>query len=280
MPTLAETEDRLRRTFDAVASSVHDFEEPQSNATSIVSEPARQVPLRIRQHRRRNPVWVFAVSFLAVLAVGVFSMLTMGVEPDANVGGAGELQPEPVTTLEPPDASGDVASGDVASADDLGEDPVGTEEELAENGSYAALYQAAVDGYGPSAPPSVMSSLDPGVLELLTADNRILLSASSYEQDGLRFGEAVYGNGDNWIALSWQEWPENVDPGVLYPDDATVETSGTVDVITRQDQHPDTTTASIAVFDGQILAQVRTGNTELDLESVQQIAVQLHGAVS
>lgn len=89
MPTLTETEDRLRRTFHEVASSVHDVDETTRHAVRrdvpAATSPARS---RIGGSRGRSPLLVFAASFLAVLAVGALGVLMRGTDPNGDLGGS------------------------------------------------------------------------------------------------------------------------------------------------------------------------------------------------
>jgi len=88
MPTLTETEDRLRRALEAVASSVNDSGQPSDQAAAASEPSATQLaPGGLSGLRRRSPLLVFVASFLAVLAVGAISVLTMQTESDLEVGG-------------------------------------------------------------------------------------------------------------------------------------------------------------------------------------------------
>lgn len=86
MPTLNETEDRLRRTLEAVARSVSDDDLPNHHDSAGVTQPGTQTALRPPQTRRRSPVWVFAASFLGVLAIGVVGVLAVGNGPGSENG--------------------------------------------------------------------------------------------------------------------------------------------------------------------------------------------------
>jgi len=101
MPTLTETEDRLRRALEAVASSVDEPGQPCDQAAAASARSATQLaPGGLSGLRRRSPLLVFAASFLAVLAVGAISVLTMQTESDLEVGGpAGQVPvPDPDTS--------------------------------------------------------------------------------------------------------------------------------------------------------------------------------------
>ena len=108
----------------------------------------------------------------------------------------------------------------------------------------------------------------------------ILVTASVDQTDGIRFEEATYSDGSNWITLSWQNWPQNVDTRILYPDDAEVEELGQLDLIIRLDPHPEGGMSSVAAFDGSILAQVTVGGTGLSLEEIKELAVNLHRSLT
>jgi hypothetical protein len=157
-------------------------------------------------------------------------------------------------------------------------DSASGEQELAREADYESLYRAAINGDGPTSQPDVVANLGPLVSEELTAQGRVLVSASVSGDVSTKSGEAAFANGSSWISLSWQIWPDTVDSGVLYPDDAKVETMGAVDVITRQDHHSQSSTVSLAVFDGDVLVRVDSGNLELSLDAVRQIALRLHAA--
>lgn len=107
MPTMTETEERLRATFHAVASSVHQSEHDAVDAPSAVSPTAiPPTPVQLRRARRRRPLLVFAASFLAVLMVGAISMLTGGTELggdlDQPVEPGTSFDTVPATTIPPP----------------------------------------------------------------------------------------------------------------------------------------------------------------------------------
>lgn len=86
MPTLTETEDRLRHTLHAVASSLHDSDQaPHSVARTVAGSVTPLARGRKGRSRRRSPLLVFAASFLAVLAVGAISMLSSGTQPGGDL---------------------------------------------------------------------------------------------------------------------------------------------------------------------------------------------------
>lgn len=107
MPTVTETEDRLRHTLHAVASSVPESEEATQDVAAVgspfVTSPA---PGRVSGYQRRSPLLVFAASFLAVLLVGAISTLTSGTGPgrdlDRTVEPGSATDPVPVTTVAQP----------------------------------------------------------------------------------------------------------------------------------------------------------------------------------
>ncbi len=82
MPTITETEDRLRNTLHAVASSVHDSDETALDI-AVVTVPMATSPAHSRngRFRRRSPSFVFAASFLVVLLFGSTGILMSGLEP-------------------------------------------------------------------------------------------------------------------------------------------------------------------------------------------------------
>ncbi len=96
MPTVTETEDRLRDTLTAVASSVRDSD----NATpdfAGASLPLATAPARSRAGGpRRRPLLVFAASFLGVLLVGAVSMLTNAAGNSDMAGVSSQLDEAPV----------------------------------------------------------------------------------------------------------------------------------------------------------------------------------------
>jgi len=107
MPTMTETEDRLRNTLHAVASSVHHSEE-MTDEVARTASPAVIPPDNRREgrSRRRSPFLVFAASFLAVLLVGAVSVLTGGTRPgsdlDPPIEPNASTDPAPVTTVPSP----------------------------------------------------------------------------------------------------------------------------------------------------------------------------------
>ncbi len=108
MPTMTETEERLRATFHAVASSVHQSESGAVDAPSAITPttvPPTPVQLR-RARRRRPPLLVFAARFLAVLMVGAITVLTGGIEfggdLDQPVEPGASSDSVPATTVTPP----------------------------------------------------------------------------------------------------------------------------------------------------------------------------------
>lgn len=103
MPTMTETEGRLRSTLQAVASTVPESEESTGDVAAVPSPLARPPGTgRNNEVRRRSPLLVFAASFIAVLLVGAVSILTDRNEPGEHVDRLVELgssgDPEPVTT--------------------------------------------------------------------------------------------------------------------------------------------------------------------------------------
>jgi hypothetical protein len=96
MPTMTETEQRLRDTLTAVASSVRhsDDADPDFAGASL---PMATAPARSRAGgTRRRPLLVFAASFLGVLLVGVVSMLTNVAGNSDTAGVSSQLDEAPV----------------------------------------------------------------------------------------------------------------------------------------------------------------------------------------
>jgi hypothetical protein len=88
MPTLTETEDRLRHTLHEVASSVHDADETTRHAARAdVRIATPPTPSRVGRSRRRSPLLVFAASFLAVLAFGAIGILLGDTESNGDLSG-------------------------------------------------------------------------------------------------------------------------------------------------------------------------------------------------
>ncbi len=86
MPTLIDTEDRLRNTLSRVASSVHENDgEPHTGGTLAESAIVPSSDLSSRGPRRRHPARVFAAAFVSVLAVGVIAVLSTGLPSDPTV---------------------------------------------------------------------------------------------------------------------------------------------------------------------------------------------------
>ena len=414
MPTLTETEARLRRTLGVVALSVRDSDEAKlphsSSMASVKIRPLRRSDPTVG---RRNRVLVFAVSFVAVLGVGAFSMWIIGTASDGdrvapaatspdtpqvsqpetpadlNGEGPGDTESMPAYVLEHPlfsfvggelteDEYGavlelqwendgrslevtvfapeslghlegqiqeylaeaelveeivrgtftithirdDAADADIylwteanatvrvrgfglgANAEEIFDsliryetnsdqiqqlltsayalfDNAETEKGARDANSFEALYQKTLRGNGPeSAPESITSAVGDQLEEQLASSNMILVSASVDQTDGIRFEEATYSDGSNWITLSWQNWPQNVDTGVLYPDDAEVEELGRLDLIIRLDPHPEGGMSSVAAFDGSILAQVTVGGTGFSLNEIKELAVNLYRSLT
>lgn len=86
MPTMTETEDRLRNTLNVVASSVHDSDEMALDidgvAVPMATPSAGRGSGRSRRHR---PSFVFAASFLVVLLLGSIGFLMSGLEPTGEL---------------------------------------------------------------------------------------------------------------------------------------------------------------------------------------------------
>ena len=413
MPTLTETETRLRRTLGMVAQSVQDSDEAalaQVHSMASVEPPLRRSDPPVG---RRNRVLVFAVSFVAVLAVGAFSMWILGTASDGDLAPPAATSPDPPQLSQPEtpaDLNGEVPGdtesmpayvlehpsfsfqGGALSEDEYGvvlelqwesagrglevtvfapeslgnlegqiqeylaeadlveeisrdtftithirddeadadyylwtegnatvrvrgfglgasaeeifdslvryetgsdqvqqlltsaygpADTAETEKEALDGNSFEALYQQALRGNGSeSAPDNITSAVGDQLEQQLAASNMILVTASVNRTDGIRFEEATYSDGSSWITLSWQNWPQNVDTRILYPDDAEVEELGQLDVIIRLDPHPEGGMSSVAVFDGSILAQVTVGGTGLSLEEIKELAVNLHRSLT
>lgn len=96
MPTVTETEDRLRDTLTAVASSVRDSDSATPDFAGA-SLPMATAPARSRAGgTRRRPLLVFAASFLGVLLVGAVSMLTNVAGNSDTAGVSSQLDEAPV----------------------------------------------------------------------------------------------------------------------------------------------------------------------------------------
>ena len=81
MPTMTETEDRLRHTLNVVASSVHDSDETALDIDGAAVPMAMPTAIRRKgRSGRRSPSQVFAAGFVAVLLFGAISLLSGGTE--------------------------------------------------------------------------------------------------------------------------------------------------------------------------------------------------------
>lgn len=102
MPTMIETEDRLRRTLHSVASSVQDSGEVTHDTTEagLIAPPATRAGGRFG--RRRNPVLAFAAGFIAVVLFGAIGLLAGGTEPSGRLDQPGDLasSPDPTASAE------------------------------------------------------------------------------------------------------------------------------------------------------------------------------------
>ena len=101
MPTIAETEDRLRDTLNAVASSVDHSEAAAGDLTGAAT-PASTSSQSGGETRRRRPLMVFFASFIAVLLLGTVNLLIGGNEPGRDsvspIEPNASTSPVPVTT--------------------------------------------------------------------------------------------------------------------------------------------------------------------------------------
>lgn len=106
MPTMTKTEERLRATLDAVASSVHHSERGPRDVPSAPSRLATPLAPGHEHRHRRSPLLVFAASFLAVLMIGAISLLTGGLQSGGDLAQPAEPSASsnsvPATALPPP----------------------------------------------------------------------------------------------------------------------------------------------------------------------------------
>lgn len=94
MPTMTETEDRLRDTLTAVASSVRDSDQATLDSAGPALPMATPPPPRRAGAARRRPLLVFAASFIGVLLVGAVSVLTGGTGNDSDATGVSSQNKE------------------------------------------------------------------------------------------------------------------------------------------------------------------------------------------
>ena len=59
-----------------------------------------------------------------------------------------------------------------------------------------------------------------------------------------------------------------------------MEELGQLDLIIRLDRHPEGGMISVAAFDGSILAQVNVGGTDLSLDEIKELAVNLYHSLT
>jgi hypothetical protein len=96
MPTMTETEQRLRDTLTAVASSVRDSDDAARRFAGA-SLPMAIAPACSRAGgARRRPLLVFAASFLGVLLVGAVSLFTNVAGNSDTAGVSSQLDETPV----------------------------------------------------------------------------------------------------------------------------------------------------------------------------------------
>lgn len=98
MPTMTETEDRLRNTLHAVASSVHDTGEVSPDITEAGLMASPPTGSGGRSGRRRNPALIFAAGFIAVVLFGAIGLLAGGTESSDRLDRSVELASSPNPT--------------------------------------------------------------------------------------------------------------------------------------------------------------------------------------
>lgn len=96
MPTMTETEQRLRDTLIAVASSVRHSDEAAPDFAGASLPVATDRARSLAGGTRRRPILVFAVSFLGVLLVGAVSVLTNVAGNSDMAGVSSQLDGAPV----------------------------------------------------------------------------------------------------------------------------------------------------------------------------------------
>lgn len=114
----------------------------------------------------------------------------------------------------------------------------------------------------------------------LAADALSGLHLARVRDDG-GFQEATNSGGGGTLFVSWQRWPENVDPCMFVTEFATIDRAGDLDFVIEDVDLPGVQMRSVRVFDGDYLIAVSGYNvTRLDIAAVRRLAEAVYRGIT
>ncbi len=143
--------------------------------------------------------------------------------------------------------------------------------------SRAALYSAAQAGEVPSGTPRRLGRAVAAVPPALFS-SVLYVGCSAEEVDDLGFEQMVWSNGIGLLLISWQEWPDDGDMGVL-PFGGTSRQAGVVQVA-AMDETAVERSRVVHLFDGfRVLTVATFSLTTLSIEQAEEIGWAVYDAL-
>lgn len=119
----------------------------------------------------------------------------------------------------------------------------------------SARYQRAADAVLPPAIGSALHSVPPDASKALDGLKAVPWRTdhpSGVDQGNLRMEQAAFSSGEGLVLVSFQDWPQNVDPSILVTEDDVVEQDAQYDVVLRDTAG----TPAVTVFDGRLVVSI------------------------
>jgi len=207
---------------------------------------------------------------LALISAGVLTTVVLSVAAQAGRPRPVEVEPQPIDYAAVATRKADPAYVD--------EEPVPSPEAVTEARALGLAEAGLVMDERQSRLRPVSTDL-PSVLaaSIPTAPDAAAEALAGlhlvHVRDEGSFQEAGYSDGSGMLFVSWQRWPETVDPSLCVTEFATVERRGAVDLVIEDVDLPGVAVRSVRIFDGSYLVTVSGYDIDqLGIAAVRRLA--------